>query len=68
MNSIGGGDTFREAYDCVPGGNWRHVARGKQVFTGDKFKNSATRTRPLPRGIRQTTTPAATRGCREDGI
>lgn len=54
-------------------GNRRHVARGKRVFTGDKFKDSVSATRTaVPQGARQTT-PAATRsvgavprgGCRE---
>ncbi|EGI62417.1 hypothetical protein G5I_09201 [Acromyrmex echinatior] len=51
-----------ETPDYDHGDNRRHVARGKRVFTGDKFKDSvsATRTRPVPQGIRQTT-PAATR-------
>lgn len=55
-------ERVRETPDYDPGDNRRHVARGKRVFTGDKFKDSvsATRTWPVPQGIWQTT-PAATR-------
>jgi len=35
----------RETPDYRPGDNRRHVARGKRVFTGDKFKDSVSATR-----------------------
>lgn len=66
-----GRERVRETPDYGPGGNRRHVARGKRVFTGDKFKASvsATRTRLGTTGCTANNTCRDSQcGCREEGI